>query len=377
MYEFPNVRVEVDPEVCKLYRFDLLKVPKPFSAFIRTPLAVFQPENVKDLLEILKFAKKRNLPLIPRGAATSAYGGVVPLKRSLIVDMNRMKNFEVENGKLIAESGAVWFEIERKINKKGYALRVYPTSALVSTVGGWIAQNGYGIGSLAYGSIAENVEWLEVVDFEGLKKVSGDELKFYVGAYGTTGIIVKACVKLRKNNPLGVEAFETSIDKAVEKIDNAYHAAYKNAEKKIFLLAREDGESNDLGLKAWKERFFPLTGYKSTFSNFSEVIVPIESVVDFLSEVEKISKHYQVNFARGEATILIILQSRNILKALKIIKIAEKYNGRPFGTGIFFKRKDKDFWDFKKKIDPKDLLNPKKLKGNLILNFAGLIAWIA
>lgn len=375
MYNFPNVKAVFDRDVCELYKFDLLKIPKILSFLIKNPLAVFQPESVEDLLEILKFVEKYNLPVIPRGAATSAYGGVVPLKRSVIIDMTKMDKFDMFDEKVIAESGAVWLKIEKKINKAGYALRVYPSSAPASTVGGWIAQNGYGIGSLAYGNIAENVEWLEVVDFEGLKRVSNNDLRFYVGAYGTTGIIVRACIKTRKNNPLGFEAFETTIDKAIEKIDEAYHASFRSEEKsKVLLIVREFGESNELGLKVWKERFYPLIGLKSTFS---EVLVPLDNLTEFLEDIEEISKCYQVIFSKKEAVVFIAV--KNCLKAVKIINIAEKYDGKPYGTGVLFKRKDEDFWNFKKKVDPKNLLNPKKLDGKSIsklVNFARLISWI-
>jgi hypothetical protein len=58
---------------------------------------------------------------------------------------------------------------------------------------------------------------------------------------------------------------------------------------------------------------------------------------------------------------------------LTIMKIAEKHGGRPYSTGLYFTQKAKEVLgkerverlrDFKSQVDPKGLLNPKKVIGN-------------
>ncbi|MET1124446.1 MAG: FAD-binding oxidoreductase [Archaeoglobaceae archaeon] len=379
-------RVETHEKVRQLYKYDLLKLPFPLNMLVKTPLAVVQPESVEEVLRVLKIARKYRIAVVPRGAATSAYGGAVPIRRSIVVDFTRMKGATVESGKLIAESGVVWLDAERLANTHGYALRIYPTSAPASTVGGWVAQNGYGVGSLAYGSVAENVEWVEIADFSGTKRVSGRDLQKYVGACGTTGLILRVCLKLRENTPIGAEARFVGIEKAVEMLEG-YHAAYFSPvamervcgkREETLLIAREGGESNELGRFLWERRFFPLLAVRDD-TVFSEALLPIDTVQDFVAEAEKLTKLYEVSFAKRDAVVFAAFPAGKYLRALKFLKVAEKHGGRPYGSGLLFPNQ-KGLADFKRSVDPLNILNPGKVvEGNAIsklLRLAGLIAWI-
>src|SRR5207302_7521743 len=80
----------------------------------------------------------------------------------------------------------------------GLTLRLYPTSAPASTVGGWLAQGGAGIGSHAYGWFAENVLAARVVTGTGqIREVAGEELRTIADAEGTTGIICEVTLAVR------------------------------------------------------------------------------------------------------------------------------------------------------------------------------------
>jgi FAD/FMN-containing dehydrogenase len=82
---------------------------------------------------------------------------------------------------------------------EGGSLRVYPTSAPRSTVGGWLARDGLGVGSYQYGWLSENVDSIETVLPGGARRVAeGSELGLIVGAEGATGIIVGATLRLRE-----------------------------------------------------------------------------------------------------------------------------------------------------------------------------------
>ncbi len=55
------------------------------------PDAVVQPESEAELVELVRWAAANNVPLTPRGKATSGYGGVLPVKKGMVVDFYRMK----------------------------------------------------------------------------------------------------------------------------------------------------------------------------------------------------------------------------------------------------------------------------------------------
>ena len=69
--------------------------------------------------------------------------------------------------------------------------------------------------------------------------------------------------------------------------------------------------------------------------------------------------------------------------AMTVIKIAEKHGGRAYSTGLYFAKKAKEVLgkervgrikEFKKKNDPKDILNPGKVIGN---GFLGTVMGVA
>jgi glycolate oxidase len=69
------------------------------------------------------------------------------------------------------------------VRAEGGSLRVYPTSAPRSTVGGWLARDGLGVGSYQYGWLSENVDSIEIVLPGDARRVAeGCELYLIVGA---------------------------------------------------------------------------------------------------------------------------------------------------------------------------------------------------
>ncbi|WP_202318453.1 FAD-binding oxidoreductase [Archaeoglobus neptunius] len=371
-------RFDLHPVQRKLYSQDLLKIPPVLKRLVKIPVCVVQPESEKEVVSVLDFARKHKIPIVPRGAATSAYGGATVLKQCIVVDFTRMNKLEIENNRAVVESGAVWLDVEKELNKVGLALRVYPSSAPSSTIGGWIAQGGYGIGSLKYGGILENLEWLEVADFEGIRKVRKNELKNFVGLFGSTGLIVRACLSLRKNFEIRSVAVKTNFEKTLELLDGAYHATFINSELGRMLGCSEDDvlllsyegdpiQEGDgyLGSKMWESRFDLFRAARKSEIIFTEAVLPYDSVADFIEQAGRIP--VKVIFTRNEAVVLGIVPVEGYysaaLKALKFIKVAERYGGRTYASGLLFPHKglaDDEVREYKKRIDPHNLLNPGK-----------------
>src|SRR6056297_2104820 len=50
---------------------------------------VVKPENAEEISDILKFATENNIAVIARGGGTGLAAGVVPIKKSIILSMER------------------------------------------------------------------------------------------------------------------------------------------------------------------------------------------------------------------------------------------------------------------------------------------------
>ncbi|MFH1647972.1 MAG: FAD-binding and (Fe-S)-binding domain-containing protein [Chloroflexota bacterium] len=187
----------------KLYGHDIAAVPGIIKPFIGStvPDAVVQPESEEELVALVRWAGQNNVPLTPRGKATSGYGGVLPVKGGVVVDFYRMRQVkDIDAAALTAtvQAGVVWERLDRELQKKGLALRLYPSSYPAATVGGWLAQGGAGIGSFEAGWFRENVVSARVVLPGGdVREFRGDDLDVISGAEGTTGLISEVTLLLQ------------------------------------------------------------------------------------------------------------------------------------------------------------------------------------
>ena len=97
------------------------------------------------------------------------------------------------------EPGVTWWALEERLREGGMGPRVYPTSAPRSTVGGWLAENGVGVGSYEYGWLLQNVLRVEVVLAGGKRDlIEGEPLRHLVGSRGSMGFFVRARLATRR-----------------------------------------------------------------------------------------------------------------------------------------------------------------------------------
>ena len=162
------------------------------------PLASVFPESAEEVQSLMKLAARHSIPLMARGAGTALYLGKVP--RALVVRFDAMRRIQLpEEGWVEVEPGVTWVVLGDRLREKGMGPRVYPTSAPRSTVGGWLAENGVGVGSYEYGWLLENVLSVEVVLAGGRRDhIEGEALKHFVGSRGTMGFFVRARLATRR-----------------------------------------------------------------------------------------------------------------------------------------------------------------------------------
>ncbi|MFW9778397.1 MAG: FAD-binding oxidoreductase [Candidatus Heimdallarchaeota archaeon] len=193
-----GIQVFLDRFELLLYGRDAGDLPRISNlAFNYNARAIVQPRNLEELCEILKLCVKNKIPLIPRAAGTSGYGGVIPIESGIIVnlrDFNKIIGLNREEKTVVVESGVIWFKLLKYLEEEGLTLPCYPSSSLSSTVGGWISQGGYGIGSSKYGSLEEHVFSVTLVDMGGTERTFENTADF-IGSYGTLGVITR--IKLR------------------------------------------------------------------------------------------------------------------------------------------------------------------------------------
>jgi len=203
-------RANFNPIERKLFGHDIAAIPSLVKPLVgnTTPDAVVQPKTEDELKEFLKWAAKNKIPVTPRAKGSSGYGGVIPVKKGIVIDfyrMNKVISVDKKTMTVRVQAGMVWEKLDMQIKKQGLTLRTYPTSYPASTVGGWLAQGGAGIGSYEAGWFRDNVISARILFPDGsVKELKGKDLDLISEAEGTTGLITEATVKVMKDEDLEI-----------------------------------------------------------------------------------------------------------------------------------------------------------------------------
>ncbi len=228
---------------------DLAPVPDRIAAnYNNIPSAVVKPTTVKEVEELVKFAERKKTCLVPKGRGTSYLWGSVPVVGGIVVDMvemNDIYDFNEEDEWIEAGAGATWEKLEDHLETHGHTLRVYPTSMPAATLGGWISsagsglgEGGYGVGSLMYGAVGENIMGLEAVTGTGEihELLTPNDISEFVGTDGITAIITKVRLRTRKRTEFSQKVFvsvpdENSLSNLVVLLQNlktSYYAQFED-----------------------------------------------------------------------------------------------------------------------------------------------------
>ena len=131
------------------------------------PLLVVEPDNTKQVSEIVRLANDMKFALIPRGGGSGATGGAVPArKRSVVVSLTRLTKIgpiDLEAMTVICEAGAITQAVHNAVNQKGALFSVDPASKQASTIGGNVSENAGGPSAFEYGTTLDNLLWWRMV----------------------------------------------------------------------------------------------------------------------------------------------------------------------------------------------------------------------
>ena len=247
-------RAEFDRMV---YSHDFASLPKVALLQWRLyPDFVVLPQTTEEVSAVVKLSDESGLPIVPRGGGTGWYGGAVPNRGGVLLDlrkMNKVRAFDPQARTITVEAGATWQDVAEYAEARGLTLPSLPTNAVASTVGGAINSDVVGFGSFRNGALRQVVRGLEVVlpDHRVLRTaVAGDAggsyadlTPFFFGAEGTLGVITAATLRLDPKPDLmkpvayafqGTEAAATFLQAVVDSGLQPYHVSLLDRDHFVF-----------------------------------------------------------------------------------------------------------------------------------------------
>lgn len=172
------------------------------------PAGVVRPTTTEQVSDVLAWATRHEIPVVPYGAGSGVVGGAVPNRGGVSVDLgafDRVEEVDEENLLVTVGAGVLGGDLEAALNERGFICGHYPQSLYISTVGGWVATRGSGTFSSRYGNIEDMVAGLEVVLPTGEvvrtkatpRSASGPDYKqLFVGSEGTLGVITRVTLRI-------------------------------------------------------------------------------------------------------------------------------------------------------------------------------------
>ena len=172
------------------------------------PDAVVFPASREEVVEILRFADGRGVPVVPFGQGSSLEGHTIPVRGGISLDLGMMDEIlEVRPDDFVArvQPGVTHGKLNERLKEHGLFFPVDP--GWDASLGGMAATNASGTNAVRYGAMRERVLGLEAVLADGtvlrtggmsMKSSAGYNLTgLFVGSEGTLGVFTELTLRLQ------------------------------------------------------------------------------------------------------------------------------------------------------------------------------------
>ena len=166
------------------------------------------PRTADQVQAIVRLCHRSDVPFVARGQGTGLSGGALPHPQGVLIvmtRMNRILDIDLANQRITVEPGVMNLEVTRQVSPAGYYYAPDPSSQVICSIGGNVAENSGGAHCLKYGFTVHHVLGVEVVLPDGeIAHFGGDALDspgldllgVLVGSEGTLAVVTKVTLGL-------------------------------------------------------------------------------------------------------------------------------------------------------------------------------------
>jgi glycolate oxidase len=175
--------------------------------YTATPAAAVLPNSAEQVQAIVRACAREEVAFVARGAGSGLSGGALPVADGVLLVLSRMKRIleiDLDNGRVCVEPGVTNANVSAAVGP-GFFYPPDPSSQIVCSIGGNVAENSGGAHCFKYGFTTNYVTGLELVLADGsMFTVGGDELDApgydllgaFVGSEGTLGVATKVWLRV-------------------------------------------------------------------------------------------------------------------------------------------------------------------------------------
>jgi glycolate oxidase len=180
------------------------------TSYRKRPALVVLPRTTEEVAAVVKVCDRHSLPFVARGSGTGLSGGALPTDGCVLIVTALMKqilDIDLENQRVVVQPGVINNWVTQAVSGAGFYYAPDPSSQIICSVGGNVAENSGGVHCLKYGVTTNHVLGLKlvlpdgaIVDVGGtLPEMPGYDLTgLFVGSEGTLGIATEITLKILK-----------------------------------------------------------------------------------------------------------------------------------------------------------------------------------
>jgi glycolate oxidase len=171
------------------------------------PGAVVLPTTTEQVSRVVALCYRHEIPWVARGSGTGLSGGALPVSDGVLIVLSRMRRIlevDLVNQRVVLEPGVTNKEISLAV-APAHFYPPDPSSQIVCSIGGNIAENSGGLHCFKYGFTTNYVTGLEIVLPDGrVVELGGKEMDApgydligaFVGSEGTLGIATRITLRI-------------------------------------------------------------------------------------------------------------------------------------------------------------------------------------
>jgi glycolate oxidase len=174
------------------------------AQYRQTPLAAVLPGTGEQVQEVVRACFEAEVPWVARGSGTGLSGGALPVAEGVLIVLARLRRIlsvNLHDTRVVVEPGVTNLAVSRAVSPTHF-YPPDPSSQVVCSIGGNIAENSGGAHCFKYGFTTNYVTGLEVVLTDGTvveleRDVAGyDLLGAFVGSEGTLGVATRISLRV-------------------------------------------------------------------------------------------------------------------------------------------------------------------------------------
>ncbi len=170
----------------------------------QTPAAAVLPGSAEEVQAVVRACYDAQVPWVARGSGTGLSGGALPLADGILIVLSRLRRIlsvDLRNGRVVVEPGVTNLAISAAVAPSHF-YPPDPSSQIVCSIGGNIAENSGGAHCFKYGFTTNYVDALDLVLTDGTlvtleRDAAGyDLLGAFVGSEGTLGVATRITLRV-------------------------------------------------------------------------------------------------------------------------------------------------------------------------------------